>query len=128
MNEWPFYHPKHYFPLTIIHQSGIPTESEIITTAEQTSAKGNVVKEQCYSNINFYNRAVNNISGLLEQLRSPFRILIEGAPGIGKTVLSKEISFQWAKNKILFNKRILLLLFMRDPRVKDITNVYLATC
>ena len=125
MNEWPFYHPKHYFPLTIIHQSGIPTESEIVTTAEQTSAKGNVVKEQCYSNINFYNRAVNNISGLLEKLRSPFRILIEGAPGIGKTVLSKEISFQWAKNKILFNKRILLLLFMRDPRVKDITNVYL---
>ena len=126
-NEWPFYHPKLYFPLTIIHHSGTPTESEVITTARETSTKGNVVKEQeqYYSNINFYSGAVNSISGLFEKLKSPFRILIEGAPGIGKTVLSKEISFQWAKNKVLFNKRILLLLFMRDPRVKDITSIYL---
>ena len=125
MNEWPFYHPKLYFPLTIIHHSGTPTESEVITTARETSTKGNVVKEQYYSNINFYSRAVNNISGLFEKLKSPFRILIEGAPGIGKTILSKEISFQWAENKILSNKKLLLLLFMRDPRVKDITSVYL---
>lgn len=124
MNEWPLYHPKHYFPLTIIHHTGIPTEYEIITTAKETSTKGNIATEQYYSNIDFSNRAVNNIASLFEGIKSPFRILIEGAPGIGKTVLTKEIAFQWAENNILFDKKILLLLFMRDPRVKDIKSVY----
>ena len=50
-------------------------------------------------------------------------ILIEGAPGIGKTILSKEIAFQWANKSILKNKRLLFSLFMRDPQVKNVINV-----
>ena len=50
-------------------------------------------------------------------------ILIEGAPGIGKTILSKEIAFQWAHKIILNNKKLLFLLFLRDPQIKNITSV-----
>ena len=49
--------------------------------------------------------------------------LIEGAPGIGKANFSKEIVFQWANKNVLKNKRLLFLLFMWDPQVKDIINV-----
>ena len=31
--------------------------------------------------------------------RKPFLVLIEGAPGIGKTSICKEIAFQWSKNE-----------------------------
>ena len=50
-------------------------------------------------------------------------ILIEGAPGIGKTVLAKEIAFQWANNKLLTNIKILLLLFLRGIDFKRVTSV-----
>ena len=41
-------------------------------------------------------------------------ILIEGAPGIGKTVLAKEIAYQWANNELLTSKNLLLLVFLRE--------------
>ena len=50
-------------------------------------------------------------------------ILIEGAPGIGKTSMSKEVAIQWADKNILKNKKMLFLLFMRDPKIKSITDV-----
>ena len=52
-----------------------------------------------------------------------YSVLIEGAPGIGKTILSKEIALQWANHDILHNTKLLFLLFMREPRVKNITNI-----
>ena len=42
------------------------------------------------------------------------RVFIEGAPGIGKTALAKEIAYQWAKNELLTSKKLLLLVFIRE--------------
>ena len=41
-------------------------------------------------------------------------LLIEGAPGIGKTVLSKEVAFQWANGVFLHSIKFLLLVFLRN--------------
>ena len=54
---------------------------------------------------------------------NPCIILIEGAPGIGKTVLTKEIAFQWANNKLLGDKKILLLLFLRECKFNSMNSV-----
>ena len=53
----------------------------------------------------------------------PRHILIEGAPGIGKTVLAKEIAYNWAIGELLQNIKALFLLFLRDPRLRDVSKV-----
>ena len=53
----------------------------------------------------------------------PRRILIEGAPGIGKTVLAKEIAYNWAIGELLQDIKILFLLFLRDPGLRDVDKV-----
>ena len=53
----------------------------------------------------------------------PRRILIEGIPGVGKTVLAKEIGYLWATKELLHDIKVLFLLFLRDPvlqKVKDL--------
>ena len=117
-DDWPRYHPKHYTPLTIIHHDGRCTETEVVNVAQEMA-----VKEGSEG----YSRANKSIIELL----APFEetatlssiILIEGAPGIGKTILSKEIALQWANHTILLNTKLLFLLFLRDPWVKNITNI-----
>ena len=50
------------------------------------------------------------------------RILIEGAPGIGKTVLAKEIAYCWANGEILTDMKLFLLL-IRDPDLHCVTSI-----
>ena len=52
--------------------------------------------------------------------RDPKLILINGAPGMGKTTLCKEIAYQWANKKLLIDTKVVLLLFLRDPAIHKI--------
>ena len=45
-------------------------------------------------------------------------ILIEGAPGIGRSSLLKEIAHQWAIEQILQKFKLVLLVCLRDPAVQ----------
>ena len=47
-------------------------------------------------------------------------MLLEGAPGIGKTTVVKQIAYQWAHKIILQNIELLLLMYLRDCDVQDI--------
>ena len=46
-------------------------------------------------------------------------ILIEGAPGIGKTVLSTEIAFEWAYERTLCSNPFLFLIYLHDPKISQ---------
>ena len=58
-----------------------------------------------------------------ESSKPPRRILIEGAPGIGKTVLAKEIAYCWANKEVLPDVELLLLIYLRDPRLREIKEI-----
>ena len=79
---------------------------------------------------NIYSDTTKNISDIFISVTAsdgvtinPCIVLIEGAPGIGKTVLAKEIAFQWASNKLLIDRKILFLLFLRQCNFKSMVSV-----
>lgn len=50
-------------------------------------------------------------------------LLIEGAPGSGKTDLIKQMAHEWAQNKVLKNCDFLFLLALRDPKVYEMSSI-----
>ena len=55
--------------------------------------------------------------------KQPGLILIEGAPGVGKTTFSDQFSYEWSQGKLLSHHNLLVLLPLRDNRVKSARNV-----
>ena len=66
-------------------------------------------------------KEVAEILAPLETSDDPQFVLIEGAPGIGKTLLLREISYRWGKHKILQKFKLVLLLCLRDPAVQQMS-------
>jgi len=54
----------------------------------------------------------------------PRSIFIEGAPGIGKTVLAKEMAYKWAIGELLNERNFFLLVYMRDDYIHSITSLF----
>ncbi|XP_065902521.1 protein NLRC3-like [Dysidea avara] len=69
------------------------------------------------------NKNIADIFRPTDDLCSPRVILIDGAPGIGKTYLCKEIAYQWSQGQILTHKRFLFLLHAHDPRLQSLKHV-----
>ena len=65
---------------------------------------------------------IRNVSEIFpsDSISTPYTLLIEGAPGIGKTILTKEIAFLWANRKILQDIKLLVSVYLRDPIVHKI--------
>ena len=55
--------------------------------------------------------------------KQPRLILIEGAPGVGKTTFSGEFCHEWSQGKLLSDHKLVVLLPLRDNRVKSARNV-----
>ena len=50
-------------------------------------------------------------------------IIVEGGPGIGKTTFAWKVCRKWSKRKILQQYRLVVLLRLRDKRVREARNV-----
>ena len=59
----------------------------------------------------------------LEQYKEPQFILVEGAPGIGKSILLKEIAYRWGNKQLLKTFKLVLLVSLRDPNVQQAVSV-----
>ena len=66
-------------------------------------------------------KEVAEILAPLETSNDPQIILIEGAPGIGKSLLLKHIAYRWSKQQILQKFKLVLLICLRDPAVQNMS-------
>ena len=66
-------------------------------------------------------KEVAEILAPLETSDDPQFILIEGAPGIGKSVLLKHIAYRWSIQQILLKFKLVLLICLRDPAVQQMS-------
>ena len=72
-----------------------------------------------------YRKTVMKLSelGVMPDGSTPKVILIEGAPGVGKTTFAWEQCRQWAEGKLLQAYNIVLLLPLRDNNIRQITSL-----
>ena len=68
------------------------------------------------------NNIIKNIGDIFRSTNSKI-VLIEGAAGIGKTYLCKEIAYQWSQEKLLTEKKLLFLLPLWKQEIQSLNTV-----
>ena len=144
---WPPDQPENFIPLVLIHHHGkysIKETTEIAQLIQKhdideiTSLASNqsAPKHHQYSKLNSReplqevsldrSRVTEELTEILapvEQSEGPQFVLIEGPPGIGKSVLLKEIAYRWGKGQLLKMFKLVLLICLRDPTVQQAVSV-----
>ena len=129
VDDWPPYQPKNYTTLAFIHNKGKFTDAVRFSVTEELAVAGKIDSSQVYKHSDSHANMMKNISDIFLPIMSSdgsfvdLHILIEGAPGIGKTVLTKEIAYQWAKNELLTSQELLLLVFLRECHQKPLRSI-----
>ncbi len=129
VDEWPPYQPKHYTTLAFIHNKSRYPDAVRFSVAQQLAVAGKINTSQVYKHSDSNASITKSISDIFLPITSSdgslvdLHILIEGAPGIGKTVLAKEIAYQWAKNELLTSKKLLLLVFLRECHQTQLSTI-----
>ena len=130
-STWPPGQPKVFIPLLLVHGKSYRTPQQVKTMAELMCSGdvGRVVSvtigDQCQKvfNASKATKQIKEILVPLENSEESCFILIEGAPGIGKSVFLKEIAYKWGAKQLLQKFELVLLLCLRDPRLQQIEDI-----
>ena len=138
-NTWPPKQPTSFIPILLIHHQGDHTPEQVTAMAELMYAGDidNVATVTGSQRAKFdghdkfhkvldtskATKEIGEILAPLEEGKQSCFILIEGAPGIGKSVLLKEITYKWANKELLQIFELVLLVCLRDPSLHQIQSV-----
>jgi len=138
-DTWPPDQPKNFIPLVLIRYKGYHNlqQAIAITKLMQTGNIASIVSNKpvskCYSNYQPLKEVLDSstvtkefqqILDPLEKNEEPQFILVEGPPGIGKSVLLKEIAYRWGDKQVLKGFKFVLLVCLRDPTIQQITSIH----
>ena len=142
-DTWPPEQPKGFTPLVLLHHEEEQSMKDVTTITEAlrrgditdvvtaTSSEPIAKRPGLHSDNKLgealkASKATTDISEILAPLEvsdTVQTILIEGAPGIGKTILLKHIAYNWAENTMLQKSELLLLVYLRDPTVQKMSSL-----
>ena len=137
---WPPDQPKNFTPLVLIHhqdQHGMKQATamaqlmqtsdidKITSLANKQSVPKHHPKLEDHEPLqevldSTVTKEIAEILAPLEESKHPQFILIEGAPGIGKSILLKEIAYRWGNKQLLKTFKLVLLVCLRDPTVQQV--------
>ena len=154
---WQLLYPKHFVNVLLIHHIQDNREREIHKIAKLmqyglTLGETNLPYDDYYScNSNtvdlmefFVTHSESKQSSkciktnMISDIFLPFQnndgstnvprfVLIEGAPGMGKTTLCKEMACMWVNGCLLKDAKLVLLVYLRDPdilKIKNLTDLF----
>ena len=141
-NEWPPNQPKSIVNVVVIHHSGKKGKKELMEVVHRHKIGSPVVdkmvskedpfKKLSRSRIQWYgedaaadnSRITHDISDIFAADPTtglpPRTVLIEGSPGIGKTVLAEDAAYKWANGELLKTKKFFLLFYMRNEYIQSV--------
>ena len=105
----------------LIRQEGRRSKKKTEVMAAATSKGG--IEEYLSTTTS---KTTKDLQEVFSQLEQPLdgqhqrSILVEGSPGVGKSVLLKHIAYLWAQGELLTNTDFLFLLHLRDPSVQQL--------
>ena len=123
-NAWPPQQSKHFTTLAFIYHKNEYTQNDIITLATVTST-GQIERDDFDLEGSKVTKTISEWLAVLETSESshPNIILIQGAPGMGKSFLLKHIAYLWASKKLLTSSQLLFLICLRIPAVQQMSTI-----
>ena len=129
-DTWPPNQPQEFTPLLLVHHDCKQTSEQV--TAMQLAESIQYRRHQYPQDSHQLGEALNNskttkqlvdILAPLQDNNEAHFILVEGLPGIGKSLLLQEIAYGWAKGKLLKHFKIVLLVQLCSPAVQQVSLV-----
>ena len=130
---WKHLCPKHFVNVLLIHHMEENREKEIANIASlmrEGLTGGSLLlhfNRPTSDQVQINSYTTTCISDIFQPIKDnrgniapppPQVIIIDGAPGMGKTTLSKEIAYRWAKSELLSDTELLFFVYLRDPEIQ----------